>query len=103
MSPVPRGGRLALVAALSVFAPAAFAGSAAADVNPDHLSDVPRAQPKVLGRPVPNSGDVYGGQWRQRVPKSLHAALARRAQQEGVSLNMLVTALLAEGLGRRNA
>jgi antitoxin HicB len=56
-----------------------------------------------LGRPVPNSGDVYGGQWRQRVPKSLHAALARRAQQEGVSLNMLVTALLAEGLGRRNA
>ena len=55
MSPVPRGGRLALVAALSVFAPAAFAGSAAADVNPDHLSDVPRAQPKVLGRPVPNS------------------------------------------------
>lgn len=56
-----------------------------------------------LGRPIPNSGDVYGGQWRQRVPKSLHAALARRAQQEGVSLNMLVTALLAEGLGRRNA
>jgi hypothetical protein len=54
MSPVPRGGRLALVAALSVFAPAAFAGSAAADVNPDHLSNVPRAQPKVLGRPVPN-------------------------------------------------
>lgn len=56
-----------------------------------------------LGRPVPNTGDVYGGQWRQRVPKSLHAALARRAQQEGVSLNMLVTALLAEGLGRRSA
>jgi antitoxin HicB len=54
-----------------------------------------------LGRPVPESGDVYGGQWRQRVPKSLHAALARRADHEGVSLNMLVTALLAEGIGRR--
>ncbi|KGM31623.1 type II toxin-antitoxin system HicB family antitoxin [Inquilinus limosus] len=54
-----------------------------------------------LGRPVPAKGEVYGGQWRQRVPKSLHAALARRAEREGVSLNMLVTSLLAEGLGRR--
>ena len=54
-----------------------------------------------LGRPVPATGEVYGGQWRQRVPKSLHAALARRAQREGVSLNVLATALLAEGIGRR--
>lgn len=55
-----------------------------------------------LGRPIPPPGDdAYTGQWRQRVPKSLHAALARRAEREGVSLNMLVTALLAEGLGRR--
>ena len=54
-----------------------------------------------LGRPVPATGEVYGGQWGQRVPKSLHAALARRAQREGVSLNMLATALLAEGIGRR--
>src|SRR5271166_6488001 len=49
-----------------------------------------------LNRPVPATGEVYGGQWRQRVPKSLHAALARRAEHEGVSLNMLVTTLLAE-------
>ena len=54
-----------------------------------------------LGRPVPKVGEVYGGQWRQRVPKSLHAALARRADHEGVSLNMLVTTMLAEGMGRR--
>ena len=56
-----------------------------------------------LGRPVPATGEVYGGQWRQRVPKSLHAALARRAKREGVSLNMLATTLLAEGIGRRSA
>ena len=56
---------------------------------------------RELGRPVPASGEVYGGQWRQRVPKSLHAALARRAEREGVSLNMLATTLLAEGIGRR--
>lgn len=55
-----------------------------------------------LGRDVPDAGEVYGGQWRQRVPKSLHAALARRARHEGVSLNMLATALLAEGIGRRS-
>ena len=54
-----------------------------------------------LGRAVPAKGEVYGGQWRQRVPKSLHAALARRAEREGVSLNMLATASLAEGIGRR--
>jgi len=58
---------------------------------------------RELGRPVPASGEVYGGQWRQRVPKSLHAALARRAEHEGVSLNMLVTTMLAEGIGRRAA
>ena len=56
---------------------------------------------KELGRPVPETGKVYGGQWSQRVPKSLHAALARRAEREGVSLNMLASTLLAEGLGRR--
>ncbi len=54
-----------------------------------------------LGRPVPSEGDIFGGQWRQRVPRSLHAALVRRADREGVSLNMLVTTMLAEGLGRR--
>lgn len=56
---------------------------------------------KQLGREIPQSGEVYGGQWRQRVPKSLHAALARRAAREGVSLNMLATTLLAEGIARR--
>jgi antitoxin HicB len=56
-----------------------------------------------LGRPIPATGEVYGGQWRQRVPKSLHAALARRAEREGVSLNALAMTMLAEGLGRRQA
>ena len=56
---------------------------------------------RELGRAIPASGDAFGGQWRQSVPKSLHAALVRRADHEGVSLNMLVTAMLAESLGRR--
>ncbi len=41
------------------------------------------------------------GQWRQRVPRSLHTRLSAQAKREGVSLNTLVTALIAEGLGRR--
>lgn len=59
---------------------------------------------REFGDPIPRPGafSASSGQWRQRVPKSLHARLVARAAQEGVSLNMLVTALLAEGLvGRR--
>ncbi len=53
-----------------------------------------------MGLPVPKpgSGGSYSGRFVQRVPKSLHARLAARAKQEGVSMNSLVTALLAEGV-----
>ena len=54
-----------------------------------------------LGRKIPESGQAFAGQWRPRVPKSLHADLVRRAANEGVSLNMLVTTILADGLARR--
>src|SRR4030042_3075706 len=43
------------------------------------------------------------GKWVQRVPKSLHAKLAAKAEKEGVSLNTLVVSLIAEGLGRHGA
>jgi antitoxin HicB len=43
------------------------------------------------------------GQWRQRVPRSLHARLVAKAREEGVSLNTLVTAMISEGLGQRKA
>lgn len=48
--------------------------------------------------PQPSNAEHYSGQWRLRVPKSLHAALAFRAKQEGVSLNTLATTLLAAGI-----
>ena len=38
-----------------------------------------------------------------RLPKSMHRQLAARAKTEGVSLNTLVLAFIAEGLGRRAA
>src|SRR5205823_2976841 len=36
--------------------------------------------------PQPGSSTGASGQWRQRVPKSLHARLTARAEREGVSL-----------------
>lgn len=53
--------------------------------------------------PEPGSGGSYSGKFIQRVPKSIHARLAVRAKQEGVSMNSLVTSILAESLGRREA
>ncbi|MFZ1400272.1 MAG: type II toxin-antitoxin system HicB family antitoxin [Candidatus Promineifilaceae bacterium] len=51
--------------------------------------------------PEPNSGGSYSGKFVQRVPKSLHARLAARAKQEGVSMNTLVNTFLAESLGKK--
>jgi antitoxin HicB len=41
------------------------------------------------------------GKWVQRVPKSLHFQLTRAARAEGVSLNQLVTSLLAQQVTSR--
>lgn len=56
---------------------------------------------RQLGREIP--GPVALGQWRQRVPRTLHDKLRRLAAAEGVSLNQLVVSLLAEAVGRRAA
>src|SRR5664279_4478254 len=55
------------------------------------------------GDPVPKPSSPAGssGQFRLRMPKSLHARLAAQAEIEGVSLNMLVVAAAAQALGRR--
>ena len=62
------------------------------------------AAAKESGRTVPKPGELgqQSGKWVQRVPKSIHLRLVKRAQREGVSLNTLVVALLAEGLGKHN-
>jgi len=57
------------------------------------------------GWPLPEVQAVqqYSGQFRLRVPRSLHAELAARAEAEGVSLNALVVAYVARGLGSASA
>ncbi len=63
------------------------------------------ATAEELGRKIPKPGamDQYSGKWVQRVPRGLHMRLADQAKREGVSLNLFVTALLAEGLGKKAA
>lgn len=54
---------------------------------------------KQLGRDAPGPNAL--GQWRQRVQRTLHEKLKRLAEVEGVSLNQLVTSVLAEAVGKR--
>ena len=53
------------------------------------------------GDPLPKPEEGPSGKFVQRLPKSLHARLVARARQEGVSMNTLVTAVLAEALARK--
>jgi len=56
---------------------------------------------KEKGREIPESDNFknQSGKWVQRVPRSLHARLTRRAKREHVSLNTLVVSILSESLG----
>jgi len=58
---------------------------------------------KKHGDPVPKPGwpAASSGQFRVRMPKSLHARLVAQAEREGVSLNMLMVAAAAQMLGQR--
>jgi antitoxin HicB len=57
--------------------------------------------------PVFNAEDFTpasaSGKGLVRLPRSMHLQLTARAKTEGVSLNSLVLAFIAEGLGRRSA
>jgi antitoxin HicB len=54
-------------------------------------------EPKELEPELPS------GKWLQRVPRGVHKRLAEKAKIEGVSLNQLVTTILAEALGASSA
>ncbi len=56
---------------------------------------------RQFGDAIPEPGHTYSGRWVQRLPKSLHARLAARAGQEGVSINSLVASFIAQGLGQK--
>ena len=60
------------------------------------------AQAAGKAAPVPHATQplqAYSGKFLVRLPRSLHARLARRAAAEGVSLNQFLTGVLAAQVG----
>jgi predicted RNase H-like HicB family nuclease len=47
--------------------------------------------------PEPNSLENFSGQFKLRMPKSLHKTLMERARQEGISMNQYCLYLLSSG------
>ncbi len=60
--------------------------------------DIMPSEGKALPDPLVHRG--FSGQFRLRVPVSLHARLAERAAVEGVSLNTLAIGLLTDAIAR---
>ena len=55
---------------------------------------------RAAGREIPEASvaepmDRYSGKFIVRVPRTVHARLARKAKQEGVSLNQLISSVLS--------
>ena len=46
--------------------------------------------------PEPDSLEAYSGQFKLRLPRSLHRALAEHSQREGISMNQYCVYLLAK-------
>ena len=53
------------------------------------------AMEEGLPIPEPNATELYSGQFKLRIPRSLHRSLAERAKKEGVSMNQYCLYLLS--------
>ena len=54
------------------------------------------------GRKIPTPS-IAAAQWRQRLPRTLYSKLTKQAENEGVSINSLVMAIIAEAIGAKQA
>lgn len=55
------------------------------------------------GDPIPEPGEEASGKFVVRVPKGVHAALARAAEREGVSLASTLAAVVGDRVTPRKA
>jgi len=78
-------------------------GEAVAEVEAALLMAVETHEEESWAVPEPVHEPRHSGQFRLRLPRSLHAWLADRAHQEGVSLNTLVVDFLSQARGTTNA
>ena len=51
--------------------------------------------------PEPSNLDDYSGQFKLRIPRSLHKSLAERSRNEGISMNQLCVYLLSSAVVER--
>jgi len=49
--------------------------------------------------PEPNTPEHYSGQFKLRLPRSLHRALAEKSRQEGISMNQYCLYLISKSIG----
>ena len=89
--------------ALALMLLSAHAVTAQADIDTlmRNVEDAKRAWLEAalqdgLGIPEPQSLRDYSGQFKLRLPKSLHQQLAEHAKQEGVSMNQYCVYLLTQ-------
>lgn len=68
---------------------------AAANIRDAMLAWLSVAIDTGLEIPEPREIESFSGRFLLRIPRGLHAELARQADEEGTSLNRYVTALLA--------
>ena len=57
---------------------------------------------KEPGRKIPKPS-IEAAQWRQRLPRTRYSKLTKQAEIEGVSMNSLVTAIIAEAIGAKQS
>src|SRR5450432_4857947 len=55
---------------------------------------------KESRRKIPKPS-IEAAQWRQRLPRTLYSKLTKQAENEGVSINSVVTAIIAEAIGMK--
>jgi len=85
--------------------------SAFGDSAPEALAQIQAAVELAVethraeGWPLPEVQAMpqHSGQFRLRMPRTLHGELAARADAEGVSLNALAVSYIARGLGSASA
>ena len=68
---------------------------AIASIEDAKFSWISAALEEGLSVPEPNSLDEYSGQFKLRIPKSLHKQLAEHSKQEGISMNQYCLYLLS--------
>ena len=63
------------------------------------LVDSPAKSEENIDIPEPDTLDNYSGQFKLRMPKSLHKSLANHALREGISMNQYCLYLLSKNDG----